>query len=137
MLTDMRRRYPQQELAERLNDAMKDAEIRPADVARECGVTPQAVHDWQNTGRIGKQHLMTLCRITKKPIEYFLVGLGRAAIFALSLLFFYPVPSDAGQTYSGGCGVYYVKYLIRMLYSVLFAVQNGSKLYRNPYIQLG
>lgn len=115
MLTDMGRRYPQQELAARLNDALKDAEIRPAELARECDVTPQAVHDWRTTGRIGKQHLLTICRVTKKPIEYFLVGLGRAAIFGLALLFFHPLPSDAGQKYSGGGVVYYVKCALCML----------------------
>lgn len=115
MLANVRKRYPQQELAERLNDAIKDADIRPADVARECGVTPQAVHDWQTTGRIGKQHLMTLCRITKKPIEYFLVGLGRAAVLALAILFIYPPPSHAGYSFSARGSVYYVTCLIRML----------------------
>ena len=85
----------------RLDDAMKDAGVKPADLARECGVTPQAVYDWQKTGRIGKQHLMTICRVLNKPLEYFLVGLGRAAAVAiLALGMLVHSPSDAGYIFS-------------------------------------
>lgn len=79
-----KRPYPQQELANRLRSAMDDADITLTELANICGVTVQAVHDWRETGRIGKQHLMTICSVTKKPLEYFLVGLGRAAsLFAV------------------------------------------------------
>lgn len=79
-------KYPQHELALRLRAAMEDADLSLAELARACGVTIQAVHDWRETGRIGKQHLITICSMTKKPLEYFLVGLGRAAVLALALL---------------------------------------------------
>lgn len=106
MLTSMRRtRYPQQELAHRFVDAMEEADLGLTDVAKACGVTPQAIYDWRLTGRIGKQHLVTIARITKKPLEYFLVGLGRAAFFCLALLFAFPQASDAGQKYSLGGAV--------------------------------
>ncbi|HEU4344789.1 MAG TPA: helix-turn-helix transcriptional regulator [Candidatus Binatia bacterium] len=81
MLKEMPRRpkYPQQALADKLRVAMADAGVNLADLARACGVTIQAVHDWRETGRVGKQHLMTICQVTKKPLEYFLSGLSRAA----------------------------------------------------------
>lgn len=78
MLENMKR-YPQQELATRLVSAMEEVDLSQAELARQCGVTIQAVHDWRATGRIGKQHLVTISRLTQKPLEYFLVGLGRAA----------------------------------------------------------
>lgn len=79
--------YPQQELADRLVAAMKEADLNLADLARACGVTIQAVHDWRETGRIGKRHLVTIGRLTRKPLEYFLVGLGRAAVVFFVTLF--------------------------------------------------
>jgi hypothetical protein len=100
MLADMKRRYPQHELARRFSDAMQEADLGLTDVAKACGVTPQAIYDWRLTGRIGKQHLVTIARITKKPLEYFLVGLGRAALLCLALLFAFPQAADAGQKYS-------------------------------------
>jgi hypothetical protein len=89
MLNTMPKRetYPQQELAQRLVHAMEEADVNLAELARGCNVTIQAVYDWRLTGRIGKHHLMTICRLTKKPLEYFLVGLGRAAAVFLVALF--------------------------------------------------
>jgi transcriptional regulator with XRE-family HTH domain len=87
MLEYMRKKpFPQQELADRLVQAMDQAELSQAELARSCGVTIQAVHDWRLTGRIGKQHLVTIAKATAKPLEYFLVGLGRAAVLLLALL---------------------------------------------------
>lgn len=89
--------YPQQELAERLVAAMQEADINLADLARGCGVTIQAVHDWRETGRIGKHHLVTIGRLTRKPLEYFLVGLGRAAaiVFVTVFMLLQPTPASA------------------------------------------
>jgi transcriptional regulator with XRE-family HTH domain len=89
--------YPQQELANRLQVAMEESGVNLADLARACGVTIQAVHGWRETGRIGKHHLVSIAQMTKKPLEYFLVGLGRAAVLAFvtfSLLLL-PAPSEA------------------------------------------
>ena len=91
--------YPQSELAARLRSAMEDVDLSQADLARACGVKIQSVHDWRITGRIGKQHLITICRLTKKSLEYFLVGLGRAAtaiLLTLSILF-HPQPAEAAH----------------------------------------
>jgi len=100
MLNTMQKkpRYPQQELADRLRTAMDEADVNLASMARECGVTIQAVHDWRETGRIGKQHLVTICRMTGKPFEYFLVGLSRAAAVLLAValpLLVQPQPAQA------------------------------------------
>ena len=86
--------YPQQDLADRLRDALEEAGVSQADLARACGVTDQAVWDWLRTGRVGKQHLVTLCHLTKKPLEYFLVGLQtwrRVAALALPFLSLAPL----------------------------------------------
>ena len=85
MLKDMPRKpkYPQQALADKLRVAMADAGVNLADLSRACGVTIQAVHDWRETGRVGKRHLMMICHVTKKPLEYFLTGLSRAALALL------------------------------------------------------
>lgn len=89
--------YPQQELAHRLQTAMEEAGVNLADLARACGVTIQAVHGWRETGRIGKHHLVSIAQMTKKPLEYFLVGLGRAAAiaFVTFCLLLTPQPSEA------------------------------------------
>lgn len=47
-------------IKEWLSAALKAAEQRgltPADLARHCEVTPQAVNGWKKTGRIRKSHL--------------------------------------------------------------------------------
>ena len=92
MLTTVRARYPQQDLAQRLKDALEESGTTQADLARACGVTDQAVYDWLKTGRISKQHLPTIAALTGKTLEYLLVGLkisGRAA--AIALPFFAPL----------------------------------------------
>ena len=74
----------QRDLAKRLRDAMEEADISYTDLAKECGVTVQAIYDWRHTGRIGKQHFTAIARVTRKPLEYFFVGL-RAAMLLLAL----------------------------------------------------
>jgi hypothetical protein len=116
MLNAMPRKetYPQQELAERLVHAMEEADVNLAELARGCNVTIQAVYDWRLTGRIGKHHLMTICRLTKKPLEYFLVGLGRAAAIACVALLMALSPNAEASTL-GGVSAYYVKRRVRTL----------------------
>lgn len=89
--------YPQHQLAERLVQAMDEANVSLAELGRQCGVTIQAVHDWRLTGRIGKHHLITISVVTKKPLEYFLAGLARAAALLLVLgsTLLLPAPAEA------------------------------------------
>ena len=90
--------YPQQELGERLRDALDAARVSQAELARACNVTDQAVSDWLKTGRIHKQHLVMICYVTKKPLEYFLVGLKtwrRVAALALPILSLLPLVDAA------------------------------------------
>lgn len=104
--------YPQQELADRLQAAMEESEVNLADLARACGVTIQAVHGWRETGRIGKQHLVRIAQMTKKPLEYFLVGLGRAAAVLLAAtLLSLPATPEANASSAAG-PVYYVKSIL-------------------------
>lgn len=94
MLYAMRKRvYPQQELARRLCDAMEEQEISSSDLARACHVSRQVVYEWRRTGRIGKHHLVDIARMTRKPLEYFLVGL-RAAVVLFALIFALPQSSE-------------------------------------------
>lgn len=91
MLKRMAKRiYPQQDLADRLREALDESGVSQAELARACDVTEQAVHDWLKTGRIGKQHFVTICHVTKKGLEFFFVGLKTwrraAAIAVISLL---------------------------------------------------
>lgn len=44
------------------------------DVADACGVTVQAINGWKTNGRVGKQHIKTLARMTGLPISWWLPG---------------------------------------------------------------
>lgn len=91
------KRYPQQDLAERLRAAMQEANLSQADLARACGVKIQSVHGWREDGRIAKRHLWTICKLTGKSLEYFLLGLTRgvgAVVLALSLALHAPDSFD-------------------------------------------
>lgn len=125
MLEDMPdpKKYPQRELAGRLRDAMEDIDLSLTELAKGCGVTIQAVYDWRLTGRIGKRHLMTICRMTKKPLEYYLVGLGRAAmfLFACVIMLLQPHPAHASTHLNSAHPAYYVKWTT---FSILHNVRN-------------
>lgn len=58
------------ELARRLVRAMDDATplVTSADLARACGVTPQAVNGWRKDGRIAKRHLGKIKTLTGRDI---------------------------------------------------------------------
>lgn len=77
--------YPQQDLAQLIAQAMDDSGVSQADLARRCGITIQSVNQWRKTGRISKQHLFILSQATGRSLEYFLLGLGRAAVLVLAL----------------------------------------------------
>ncbi|MFX3547673.1 S24 family peptidase [Ralstonia mannitolilytica] len=59
-------------LAHRICQAIDEAKLTAAEIAAECGVTPQAVNGWKRTGRIGKGHLPKLSEMTGKSLEWFL-----------------------------------------------------------------
>ncbi|MCK4121368.1 helix-turn-helix domain-containing protein [Ralstonia pseudosolanacearum] len=59
-------------LAHRISQAIDEAKLTAAEIAAECGVTPQAVNGWKRTGRIGKGHLPKLAELTGKSLEWFL-----------------------------------------------------------------
>lgn len=44
------------------------------DVAEACGVTVQAINGWKTNGRVGKQHIKTLARLTGLPVSWWLPG---------------------------------------------------------------
>jgi len=85
----MKKRFPQQDLADRLREALDSANLSQAELARACGVTEQSVHGWVTNGRLSKHHLPTIAALTGRGLEYFLVGLKtwrRAAAIALPFL---------------------------------------------------
>lgn len=46
--------------------------IKAAELATAFGVTPQAINGWRKKGRIGKDKLIKLARLTGRPAGYFL-----------------------------------------------------------------
>lgn len=60
------------EIGRLITSAMDEAGLTSAALAKEAGVRPQAVYSWRTTGRIHKRHLLTLVRLTNKPLSYFL-----------------------------------------------------------------
>jgi len=85
--------FPQQDLADRLRQALEESGVTQAELARACGVTDQAVYKWLKDGRIAKQHLVMISYMTKKPLEFFLVGLKTwRRVAALALFFLLPQP---------------------------------------------
>lgn len=61
-------------LAKRLREALKDAEITPADLARQLERTPQAVTGWLTTGRISKDRLSAFATATGEELGYLVTG---------------------------------------------------------------
>lgn len=59
-------------LSMKLANALEASDFKAADVARACGVSPQAVNGWVKTGRIDKKHLKRLSEIFNKPLDYWL-----------------------------------------------------------------
>jgi transcriptional regulator with XRE-family HTH domain len=97
----MKKRFPQQDLADRLRAALESAGVSQAELARACDVTEQSVHGWVTNGRIAKQHLPTISALTGKGLDYFLVGLKnwrRAAALALPFLSLMPLAESLAKT---------------------------------------
>ncbi len=60
-----------QALALLIARAMEDSGLLGKRIAELCGVRPQAVSNWKATGRIDKQNLEKLARLTGKRLDYF------------------------------------------------------------------
>jgi transcriptional regulator with XRE-family HTH domain len=60
---------PAERLAAELKRALTEAKISNSEIAKACGVTVQAVNGWLKTGRVGKQHLSTIARMTRRTID--------------------------------------------------------------------
>jgi len=60
-----------QALALLIARAIEDSGLLGKHIAEMCGVKPQAVSNWKTTGRIDKQNLEKLARLTGKPLQYF------------------------------------------------------------------
>lgn len=69
-----------QALAKLLRDAVRDADLRPSQLAERCGVTRQAVNGWMRDGRVAKRHLQRIAEVTNKPLTYFLGGHDSTAV---------------------------------------------------------
>ncbi len=59
-------------MAAKLAEAMKNPLIKPAELARACDMSIQAVQGWLKTGRIDKKHLPALAAATGRPLEWWL-----------------------------------------------------------------
>jgi transcriptional regulator with XRE-family HTH domain len=60
------------QLAQKIRDAMKEAGITSAELARAVGATQQDVYEWRKTGRVHKRWFALIARATNKPLTYFL-----------------------------------------------------------------
>ena len=60
-----------QALAMLIARAMEDSGLMGKRIAELCGVKPQAVSNWKTTGRIDKQNLEKLARLTGQSLEFF------------------------------------------------------------------
>ena len=60
-----------QALAQLIARAIEDSGLLGKHIAEMCGVKPQAVSNWKITGRIDKQNLEKLARLTGKSLQYF------------------------------------------------------------------
>lgn len=65
---------PNLELAIRMKRALADAGMSAAEIAREMGESPQAVHGWLKTGRVKKQKLAAFARATGAELDYLISG---------------------------------------------------------------
>jgi transcriptional regulator with XRE-family HTH domain len=60
------------ELAGKLKQCMKEANMTPAELARLMEVKAPSVYDWMNFGRIAKPRLNGLSKIFNRPLEWWL-----------------------------------------------------------------
>lgn len=60
------------DLGQKLQEALDSGALDAASLAKECGVTRQAVYGWLKTGRVAKEHLPVFSRLSGKPLEWWL-----------------------------------------------------------------
>lgn len=63
-----------QRLAGKLEEVIRESNLKQSDIAVACGVTKQAVQGWIKTGRIAKNHLPKLAEISGRPLTWWLAG---------------------------------------------------------------
>lgn len=65
---------PPEDLAGKVAATIGRGLVPAKDVAEACGVTVQAINGWKTNGRVGKQHIKTLARLTGLPVSWWLPG---------------------------------------------------------------
>ena len=63
-----------QELGQRIEEALANTGLKQAKIAELMNVTPQAVNKWIKTGRISKENLRKLAKITGAPLTWLISG---------------------------------------------------------------
>lgn len=61
-----------QALAARIRAALAVSNADTAAIAKECGISRQAIDGWRSSGRIAKKHLPVLARFTGQSVDYFI-----------------------------------------------------------------
>jgi hypothetical protein len=61
-----------QGLAKRIRSALAVPGVDVGAIAKECGITRQAIDGWKKTGRVSKKHLPVLARHTAQSVDFFL-----------------------------------------------------------------
>ena len=64
------------EMKNRIGEAIDRGPAKAADIARFCKVTPQSVHKWRASGSISKENLQRLSEITGYRYTWLLTGKG-------------------------------------------------------------
>lgn len=60
------------DLGQKLKEALDSGSLDAGALAKECGVTRQAVYGWLKTGRVAKEHLPVFARLSGKPLGWWL-----------------------------------------------------------------
>lgn len=65
---------PNEERAERIRSAIKNSGLKQSDIAKQVGVSPQAVYGWMNTGKISNQTLAALAKLLNTDFQWLAGG---------------------------------------------------------------
>jgi SOS-response transcriptional repressor LexA/predicted DNA-binding transcriptional regulator AlpA len=60
------------DLGSKLQEAFDDGVLEPGPLAKECGVSRQAIYGWLKTGRVDKKHLPVFARMSGKSLAWWL-----------------------------------------------------------------
>jgi len=71
--------------AERITAAIERTGMTRAKLARELGITPQAIAGWEKTGTISKENLLKLADKARLDPEQIVTGTGRRPIYAFGI----------------------------------------------------